>query len=268
MPGARSSKIKGKNSAGEGRNWRLVRADTDAVPSSVRRFMARARRRRLRAALPWAVGAGVVAVLGVLVWMVYGTSLLGVREVRVVGTENLTYAQVEQAAAVPMRTPLIRVDLDAVRDRVQALAPVDRVVVSRSWPATIEIEVVERRPVAAVPSGRDRFALIDGAGVAFRSVSAPPPGLPLARLAAPGPQDVNTRSALTVLAALTDELREQLVEISVRAPAQIRLELRGHRTIIWGDETQSATKATVSTALLKRPENTIDVSAPEVVTLR
>ena len=36
---------------GGGRNWRLVRADTDAVPSSVRRFMARARQRRLRAAL-------------------------------------------------------------------------------------------------------------------------------------------------------------------------------------------------------------------------
>ncbi|WP_412740067.1 cell division protein FtsQ/DivIB [Krasilnikovia sp. MM14-A1259] len=253
---------------GEGRNWRLVRADTDAVPSSVRRFMARARRRRLRAALPWAVGAGVVAVLGVLVWMVYGTSLLGVREVRVVGTESLTSAQVEQAAAVPMAEPLARVDLDAVRARVQGLAPVDRAVVSRSWPGTIEIEVVERRPVAAVPLDKGRFMLLDGAGVAYRTVPSAPAGLPLARLAAPGPADVNTRSALTVLAALTDELREQLVEISVMAPAQIRLELRGHRSIVWGDDTQSPTKAQVATTLLKQPGATIDVSAPEVVTIR
>ena len=66
---------------GGGRNWRLVRADTDAVPSSVRRFMARARQRRLRAALPWAVGAGVALVVGALVWIVYGTSVLGVRRV-------------------------------------------------------------------------------------------------------------------------------------------------------------------------------------------
>src|SRR5688500_3550429 len=99
-----------------GRNWRLVRADTDAVPSSVRRFMARARQRRLRAALPWAVGAGVALVVGALVWMIYGTSVLGVRQVEVIGTSVLTPDQVEQAAAVPFRQPLARVDLDAVRD--------------------------------------------------------------------------------------------------------------------------------------------------------
>src|SRR5919107_1402778 len=101
---------------GGGRNWRLVRADTDAVPSSARRFMARARQRRLRAALPWAVGAGVVLVVGALTWMVFGTSVLGVRQVEVVGAEVLTPLQVEQAAAVPLRRPLARVDLDGVRD--------------------------------------------------------------------------------------------------------------------------------------------------------
>src|SRR5919112_4464841 len=117
--------------AGGGRNWRLVRADTDAVPSSVRRFMARARQRRLRAALPWAVAAGVVLVIGGLLWMVYATPVLGVREVRVVGADALTPVQVQEAAAVPMREPLARVDLDAVRTRVQNLAPVDHAVISR-----------------------------------------------------------------------------------------------------------------------------------------
>jgi cell division protein FtsQ len=253
---------------GGGRNWRLVRADTDAVPSSVRRFMARARKRRLRAALPWAVGAGVVAVAGVLLWIVYGTAVLGVRDVRVVGTDFLTPLQVQQAAAVPMREPLARVDLDKVRARVRGLAPVDKAVVSRSWPGTIKIEVVERTPVAAVPAGPEQWTLIDGAGVAYRSVSRQPDGLPLAQLAAPGPGDVNTRSALTVLSSLTGDLREQLVGISVQAPAQIKLVLRNNRTVVWGDDTQSATKAQVATALLKRKGDTIDVSAPNVVTIR
>jgi cell division protein FtsQ len=254
--------------SGGGRNWRLVRADTDAVPSSVRRFMARARKRRLRAALPWAVGAGVVAVAGVLLWIVYGTAVLGVRDVRVVGTDFLTPLQVQQAAAVPMREPLARVDLDKVRARVRGLAPVDKAVVSRSWPGTIKIEVVERTPVAAVPAGPEQWTLIDGAGVAYRSVSRQPDGLPLAQLAAPGPGDVNTRSALTVLSSLTGDLREQLVGISVQAPAQIKLVLRNNRTVVWGDDTQSATKAQVATALLKRKGDTIDVSAPNVVTIR
>jgi cell division protein FtsQ len=99
-------------------------------------------------------------------------------------------------------------------------------------------------------------------------VTRKPAGLPLARLAAPGPSDVNTRAALTVLAALTDDLREQLVAISVEAPARIKLLLRKDRTVIWGDDSASDTKAQVSTALLSRDGKTIDVSAPSVVTIR
>jgi cell division protein FtsQ len=255
--------------AGGGRNWRLVRADTDAVPSSVRRFMARARQRRLRAVLPWAVGAGAVLVVGALVWMVYGTSVLGVREVRVVGTEMMSAVQVEQAAAVRMAEPLARVDTDAVRSRVQGLAAVDHAVVSRDWPGTLVVEVVERTPVAAVAApGNTSYTLIDTEGVAFRTVPRKPAGLPLAKLAAPGPSDVNTRAALTVLAALTDDLREQLVAISVEAPARIKLLLRKDRMVIWGDDSASDTKAKVSTALLSRDGRTIDVSAPSVVTIR
>ena len=60
-----------------GRNWRLVRANTDAVPSSARRFMARARQRRLRAAVPWAVAAALVLLAGAIV-----TTLLMLRRKR------------------------------------------------------------------------------------------------------------------------------------------------------------------------------------------
>jgi cell division protein FtsQ len=254
--------------SGGGRNWRLVRADTEAVPNSVRRFMARARKRKLRAAVPWAVAAGVLAVAGALLWMVYGTSVLGVRDVQVIGAGFLTPQQVVEAAAVPMQEPLARVDLDVVRARVQGLAPVQKAIVSRSWPGTVKVEVVERTPVAAVPVAKDSWTLIDASGVSYRTVAEVPSGLPLAQLAAPGPADVNTRSALTVLAALTDDLREQLVGITVKAPAQITLQLRKDRTVVWGDDTQSASKAQVATALLKRDGTTIDVSAPDVVTIR
>jgi cell division protein FtsQ len=254
--------------SGGGRNWRLVRADTDAVPSSVRRFMARARQRRLRAVVPWAVTAGVLLVAGALIWMVYGTSVLGVRAVRVDGGGGVvTPLEVERTAAVTMRTPLARVDLNAIRARVEALPPVRRAVVSRGWPSTVVITVTERTPVAAVPAGK-QFTLIDDEGVAYRTVEDVPAGLPLARLAAPSPADLNTRAALTVLAALTPDIRKQLTAISVAAPARIRLELRSDRTVVWGDDTDSGTKAQVATALLRRKGDTIDVSAPGVVTIK
>ncbi|GAA0803619.1 cell division protein FtsQ/DivIB [Spirilliplanes yamanashiensis] len=250
-----------------GRRWRLVRADPDAVPPSVRRFMARARQRRLRAAAPWAVGGGVLALAGLLVWIVYGTAVFGVREVRVDGAEIAGPLEVRAAAGIPARRPLALVDTDEVRERVEAIAPVDQAVVSRDWPHGILIQVVERTPVAAVPAGQT-VQLIDDEGVAYRQLAEAPAGLPIARLAAPGPSDVNTRAALTVLAALTDDLRAQLTEISVEAPARIKLTLAKGRTIIWGDDTENATKARVATSLLARKGDTIDVSAPDVVTIR
>jgi cell division protein FtsQ len=253
---------------GGGRNWRLVRADTDAVPTSVRRFMARARQRRLRAVLPWAVTLAVLLAGGGAAYLVYGTAVLGVREVQVVGTQLVAPHQVLQAAAVPVGEPLARVDLDAVRARVRTIAAVDRVVVRRSWPSTLVVEVVERTPVAAVPGAPGGFTLIDAAGVPYRQVPRQPDGLPLVRTATPGPADVNTLSALTVLGALSEELREQLVAVSVAAPAQIRLELRKKRTIVWGDDSKSDMKSQVATALLKKAGAEIDVSAPSVVTIR
>jgi cell division protein FtsQ len=249
------------------RRWRLVRARPDAVPPSVRRFMRRARRRRLRAAMPWALGVTLLTIGGLLSWMVYNTPVFGVEQVRVAGVDLLTEEQVRAAAAVEPETPLARVDLDAVRDRVAELTPVDEVTVTRDWPRTLLVEVQERIAVAAVP--RDgRMLLVDAAGVAYHTVPRRPAHLPLVRLARPGPDDPATRSALLVLAALTDELHEQLTELVVEAPARIRLRLRQGREVIWGDATENETKAKVATVLLAKEGTTIDVSAPDVVTVK
>jgi cell division protein FtsQ len=250
-----------------GRRWRLVRAGPDAVPSSVRRFTQRARQRRLRAAVPWAVGAALLALGGLLGWLVYNTSVFGVDQVTVAGTELLSADEVVRAADVVPGTPLARVDLSDVRRRVGELAPVDRVTVRREWPGTLLVEVQERVAVAAVPRG-GQVLLVDAAGVGYHTVARRPEHLPLVRLATPGPDDPATRSALRVLGALTDELDEQLSELVVEAPARIRLRLRQGREVIWGDATENEAKAKVATVLLGKQGRTIDVSAPDVVTIR
>jgi cell division protein FtsQ len=229
--------------------------------------MRRARQRRLRAALPWALTGGVLVLAAVLAWIVLGTGVLGVREQRVTGANLVTPAQVRAAAAVPDGVPLARVDLAGVRARVTALAPVDRVNVSRAWPDTLVIEVVERTPVAVVPQGK-QFVVVDGAGVVFQTLAERPADLPLARVATPGRDDAATRAALQVLASLTPDLRRQLTEVVVDGPARIKVLLRGNRTVIWGDATGGETKARVATSLLARRGDTIDVSAPDVVTIR
>jgi cell division protein FtsQ len=229
--------------------------------------MRRARRRRLRAAVPWAVTASVLTFAGLAAWLVYGSTVLGVKEVRVTGTDVLSPEQVRQVVAVPLDIPMARVDVTAVRQRVEALVEVDRVTVTRQWPGTLVVAVRERVAVAVVPRGK-QYVLVDGEGVAYHTVGDRPKDLPFVRLGDPRPEDLATRSAIQVLAALTDELRRQLTELVVEGPARIRLELRDDREIIWGDSTESATKAKVATLLLAREGKTIDVSAPDVVTIR
>ncbi|MEV4657597.1 FtsQ-type POTRA domain-containing protein [Micromonospora sp. NPDC049301] len=266
---------RGRTSAADGgaprrgpvRRWQLVRAGRDAVPPSTRRFMARARQRRMRAALPWAVAAGVLAVVGLVAWTVLGTGLFGVREVRVDGADLVTPVQVHDAAGVADGVPLARVDLDAAARRVGALPPVERATVSRDWPDALVIRVTERTPVAAVPQG-EAFALIDRTGVAFRTVAERPAGLPVVKVVRPAADDPGTRAGLEVLVALTPQLRDELVDVNVEGLARISLRLRGDRTVVWGDATRGTDKARVATALLGEDTDRIDVSAPDVVTFR
>ncbi|WBC17060.1 FtsQ-type POTRA domain-containing protein [Micromonospora sp. WMMA1998] len=249
------------------RRWQLVRAGADAVPPSTRRFMARARQRRMRAALPWAVAAAVAAVGGLVAWTVLGTGLFGVRDVRVVGARTVTPVEIRDAAAVPDNAPLARVDLAATARRVGALPPVARAAVERDWPGTLVIRVEERVAVAAVPQG-ERFAVIDGSGVVFQHLDQAPAGMPLVRVARPGPDDPGTRAGLAVLAALGPKLRAELVAVDVAGLARITLLLRGDREVFWGDASRGPDKSTVATALLGRRADRIDVSAPDVVTFQ
>lgn len=249
------------------RRWQLVRAGRDAVPASTRRFMARARRRRMRAVLPWALMVGGLALAGLVGWVLVGTGLFGVREVRVEGAELVTAVEVRAVAGVPDGTPLARVDLAATAERIGGLPAVERVDVTRDWPDVLVVRLTERTGVAVVPQ-EDQFLVVDAAGVVFRRLSVPPDGLPVVRLATPGPADPETQAALVVLAELTPQLRAELVDVTVEGLARLTLHLRDERRVVWGDATRGADKARVATALLNGAAATIDVSAPDVVTVR
>jgi cell division protein FtsQ len=216
------------------------------------------------------VRPALIAVAGVIVvaacaYVLYGTSLLGVRQIDVTGTVIAPPEAVLAAAAVAEGTPLLRLDTDGIAQRVGALPPVASVDVRRSWPHTLVIAVTERTAVAVVgePTG---FAVLDASGVVFHHVPSQPPGTVLVRVAAPGPDDQATVAALRVVSALTAALRAVVSEIVAPSPTGIVLLLTDGRTIQWGDAESSDIKAVVATALLDRAENTIDVSVPDIAT--
>jgi cell division protein FtsQ len=247
--------------------WRLVRARRDAVPASVRRFSGRVRRRRLRAALPWLVALGVVALLVAAAGLAYATPLLGVDEIRVSGTRTVTPAEVRAAAQVRRGTPLLRVDVDAVSRQVGTLPAVSRATVVRRWPRALVVRVVERTPVAVVPNG-DGYAIVDHTGVVFGWQARRPASLPVLKVNDPDGADPATRAALAVLGVLPAQLKDRLAALTAETPARVRLELSDGRQIIWGDATQDDAKVRVALALLSGDQKVMDVSAPSVIPTR
>jgi cell division protein FtsQ len=216
---------------------------------------------------------GVAALLGLAVWLVGWSSVLGVRQVVVRGADQVQPSLVQLKAAVRLGTPLARVDLGAVRARVEAIPAVASAQVRRQWPNTLLVQVVVRVPVLAANSG-GRWQLIDRTGVAFKTVAAPPAGLPVLTTAGdPATVDRPTlRAMATVAASLPATLAAQVRSIGATSPDDVVLRLASGAQVRWGSADDTAVKAQVLAVLVARvggPKVSLyDVRAPAAPTTR
>ncbi|MFW3173105.1 cell division protein FtsQ/DivIB, partial [Geodermatophilus sp. CPCC 206100] len=243
---------------------------TGATAVRRRRDSPRDRRRRLLVRVGTAV-----AVVVLLAWLLWGSPVLAVSSVRVDGAGTLTAAEVVEVAGVAEGTPLLRVDVDAARDRVARLPQVASVEVTRGWPRSVVITVVERVPVAVVERAGSR-TLLDAEGVLFDTVTgAPPVGVVPLDVAAPRPDDRATSAALAALVALPEDVRAGVTAARATTSEDVTLDLADGTTVLWGSAEDAGDKAQVLVALLGQlaagslePADTIDVSAPAAVVLR
>ncbi len=236
--------------------------------SSANRFRERAlsnRRRPWRRVLTW---LAVLAAAAGLVWVVGWSHLLGVGDVEVSGVSGEEAVAVGELVAVPLGTPLARVDTDAVAARVRERITVAEVSVRRAWPTTLAVEVVPRTAALVVKNPQGALEVVDAEGVAFREVSTAPAGVPL--VTATGSKG-STREALQSSLALLDALPADLAD-SVRAVTVSSADLvtftLGSRTIVWGSGEDSPRKVAILRALLTTKAKVIDVSAPDTPVTR
>jgi cell division protein FtsQ len=218
------------------------------------------RRSRRRKVLAFTSSALVLALLAASVWSVYFSTALVTKRVSVSSTHDLTPMQISFAAQVPLGVPLARQDLEAIAERTTTLPPVESVAVTRDWPSTIRITVVERRPVLAVRQP-DGYVVIDKSGVAYQTKHVMPPEVMLTEVS---PGDAPLLSEVAIVAiALPKKLRGMVDRITAGNRDSIVLVLDSGRTVTWGSSSDSELKAQVARALLKRkPKSSIDVSSP------
>lgn len=238
------------------------------LPSRRRRRTASRKRRPIQAAVA-VVGMAVVA------WVLWGSPLLAVRTVQVDGVTTLPAEQVRETAGVAEGTPLLRVDVSAAQERVAQLPQVDTVEVTRGWPSTVVITVVERTPVAVVGTP-GRRSLVDARGVLFDTITGDPPeGVVPLDVANPGPDDPPTMAALGALTALPADVREGVAGAAATSAEDVSLTLDDGTVVRWGTPEETEEKAAALTAVLEQieagslePAGTIDVSTPDAVVLR
>ena len=227
---------------------------------SRRRF---ARRQWLRRWLVWRYVIGsvlLVALTAGAIWLVFVSSVLTVKHVEVKGESLMSRQRVLDAARVPAGGHLAQLDLEAIRARVSALAPVKRVDVSRDWPDGVLIDLTERRAVAVVRIGGNWQAM-DADGVLFRDYPRPPVGMPQVVSTSRAGSDALAQAA-RVIAALPSGLAPRVDHVAVRGVDQISLALRGGATVVWGSDAQSGLKAEVLAELLPHRARVYDVSVP------
>lgn len=248
---------------------------TPAQPTRAERRAARNRRRFARRQwrrrwLVWRYLLAAVLVLALVsgsIWAVYFSSLFAVQRVEVRGTSTLSVEAVERAAAVPLGRPLATTDLRAVQMRVGSLALVRGVEVTRHWPRTVVVEVVERTPVALVGLGNDVRGL-DAEGTMLDPVRGSPPDLPRVETSR-GVSASALAEAAHVLDALPDRLAARVDHVEVETVDRITLELADGRLVRWGSAEASDRKAAVLAALLRQPRAAeYDVSVPALPTTR
>ena len=237
-----------------------VRAPEAEVRRAHRRFARRQWARRWLTWRPLLAGLAALTLAGALAWLVFFSSVLAVSGVTVEGTGVLAAGEVRRVAAVPTGTPLARVDLGAVASRVEDLAPVAGVDVSRSWPDTVRIAVTERESIAVVERG-GRLHGMDAEGVLFREYRTRPTGLPVVRIGSRTATDAVAEAARVVSALPADVLAKvEYVEAATRD--EISLRLRNGRTVRWGSAADTDDKAAVLAVLLRQKATMYDVSVP------
>lgn len=241
-----------------------------AVDPRIRRRRVEIRRAQGRRRLHVLVATLVVVSVAAVAWAVTRSSLLDVDRVRVTGADHTGAATVRDASLIRRGQALTDVDPARSAGIVEALPWVLRAEVTRHWPATVSIHVVERVAMVVTRDDAGSWAQVDASGRVLERAATPPPGLavldgvppagaPGSRLAAPA------TDPLLVATALPPALAPRVASVAL-TPTGVELRLEPQGVVVLGPaeevEAKLGAALTVLGAVDGRSVGTLDVRIP------
>lgn len=190
---------------------------------------------------------------------IYRSDVFLVEQVEVAGNQHLTADEVQSIAAMPEGATLLRFPGTLMKERLEADPWIESATVTRDFPDTLAIRVVERIPVALVDRGDATFWLVDGDGymitesapdtetamIVIRDVTGLDPQPGMRTLSEP------LLNALAVWAGMSDELRTRVRAISAASIDKTALITTDDIEIFVGSAEDMETKDAVARRILE-----------------
>ncbi|WP_197085705.1 cell division protein FtsQ/DivIB [Corynebacterium comes] len=199
----------------------------------------------------------LLLVLG-LVWVF---PVMRVSGFEITGSTRMPEEQVVGATGVAEGDNLARVDASRAARGVAELPWVHSATVSRGWPGTLRVEIIERRAVLFTREA-DGEHLIDEDGVPF-VIDVPSAD----SVEVTGDVD-SFRGIADVVTALPEHVRLMVSSVDAAGPHELTLHLDDGRTVYWGASESNHDKALAMQTVIQREGQHWNVSNPEMVTVR
>lgn len=206
-------------------------------------------------------------VIAVLAYFLGWSSIFSVKKVEIAGAPTTAVqAEIENRSQIEVGQQLARVNPQSVARRIEKLAWVKDVAISRNWlSGVVAIEISPREPLAFFNSDQVPGQTIDEEGELFSLPGYTNPDLALISAKSPD----SALKANELFTALPEKFRRSITLMMATSTNTFTLNstLEGRDIRIrWGDSQDMALKISVINSLLKLPENKqikmIDVVAP------
>lgn len=245
----------------------VVRSQVEPRIVERRRTVLEAHRRRRRRR--WvALAVVVVALLGAI--GVALSPLMQVDRVQVVGAERLDPTELATATGIVSGDRMVTVDLAEARRQLRDLPMVAAATVTREWPRTVRVAVVEEEPLVVVRSGELRLPVSRTGRVlpaGLDGVDALPElQVPEVDLDEGAPLPEELQSALLVYERMPEGLRSELSVGRLDPDGQLEFALADDASVHFGAVRDIPAKLAAAEAALAQVERTclavLDVREP------
>lgn len=198
-----------------------------------------------------------VVVLGIII---VRSPLFDLDEIEISGANRTDAADVLAVAGFQMREPLMDADVHRAERAVSRLPWVFTAEVTRQWPGTVTIEIVERQAAANLPSNGGSFVVVDRFGRVVERVAKLNNALPVVQVPAPAAlpgEDVpEAVDAVRVASALPRQIAPWVESIGVDPETGVVLELVDSGRALIGDSELLADKYVALATVLTRVQLT------------